>query len=129
MSSLLLDTNALLWVLAADPGLGDGARARLNASAQVHFSAASVLEVTINEMLGRLTTPGELSADARSAGLIELPFRAEHASGLRDFPNLTRHDPFDRMLLSQANTEKLLLLTSDRHLLDLGLDWVVDARG
>lgn len=43
----------------------------------MHFSAVWVLEVTIKEMLGRLATPGEVSAGARRAGLIELPFRAE----------------------------------------------------
>lgn len=128
MNGLLLDTNALLWVLAGDARLGSSARARLTTSTSARFSSASVLEITIKQMLGRLEAPGEVAADATKAGLIELPFRSHHASGLAEFPDLARHDPFDRMLLSQAHREDLVLLTSDRHLLDLGFDWVIDAR-
>lgn len=127
MSGILLDTNALLWVLAGHEALGPTARKRLVTSGPVHFSAVSVLEITIKEMLGRLEVPGEVSGDAQRAGLVELPFRAHHASGLTEFPALARHDPFDRMLLAQAHRDRLLLLTSDRLLLDLDLEWVVDA--
>jgi len=128
VTGVLLDTNALLWVLAADPRLGSSARARLTASPSPRFSSASVLEVTIKKMLGRLNLPGEVADAATRAGLVELPFRSDHASGLAQFPDLVRHDPFDRMLLSQALRENLLLLTSDRHLLDLGFEWLIDAR-
>ncbi|WP_324651606.1 type II toxin-antitoxin system VapC family toxin [Georgenia sp. H159] len=128
MSGILLDTNALLWVLAGDEALGPTARERLATSGPVHFSAVSVLEITIKEMLGRLEVPGDVSAGAQRAGLVELPFRAGHASGLTEFSALARHDPFDRMLLSQAAREHLLLLTSDRLLLALDIEWVVDAR-
>lgn len=128
MTGLLLDTNALLWVLSGDQRLGAAARVHLSRAAAVHFSAVSVLEITIKEMLGRLETPGDVADGAGRAGLAELPFRAQHAQGLTDFPSLVRHDPFDRMLLSQARLEGLLLLTSDRLLLDLGLEWVLDAR-
>lgn len=47
---------------------------------------------------------------------------------MEELPDLARHDPFDRMLLSQARHEDLLLLTSDRQLLELGIDRVIDAR-
>ncbi|MCM3662196.1 type II toxin-antitoxin system VapC family toxin [Georgenia satyanarayanai] len=128
MTGVLLDTNALLWVLAGQDELGARARALLAASRPAHFSAVSVLEITIKHMLGRIDVPGDVSAGAQRAGLGELPFRADHAAGLLDFPALSRHDPFDRMLLAQAATDQLRLLTSDRFLLGLGFDWVVDAR-
>lgn len=128
MSGTLLDTNALLWVLADSPQLGTSARGRLAASVSVRFSAVSVLEITAKEMLGRLETPGDVAEAATRAGLVELPFGAHHASGLHAFPALVRHDPFDRMLLSQARCDDLVLLTSDRHLLGLGLPRVADAR-
>lgn len=127
MNGLLLDTNALWWVLSDDPRLGAGSRTRLQETGRVHFSSISVLEITMKEMLGRLSAPGDVAVDAESAGLVELPFRSRHAAGLRDFPSLSRHDPFDRMLLSQARIEELALLTSDRQLHMLGLDWVLDA--
>lgn len=128
MTGVLLDTNALLWVLADHDELGERARALLATSRPVHFSAVSVLEITIKQMLGRLTVPGDVSDGARRAGLLELPFRADHASRLLDFPALSRHDPFDRMLLAQAAEDHLLLVTSDRHLIGLGVASVVDAR-
>lgn len=128
MNGILLDTNALLWVLAGDENLGDDARTQLATTGPVHFSVVSVLEITIKEMLGRLQTPGEVPDAARQAGMIELPFRSHHASGLKELPALARHDPFDRMLLSQAHSDGLLLCTSDRDLLTLGFEWVIDAR-
>lgn len=128
MSGLLLDTNALLWVLTDHRELGDHTRTLVTTSRPVHFSAVSVLEVTIKLMLGRLELPAEVSAAAQHAGLTELPFRAAHASRLHDFPDLSRHDPFDRMLLAQALCDDLLLLTSGQHLLGLAMPWVLDAR-
>ena len=44
------------------------------------------------------------------------------------FPALVRHDPFDRMILAQAEAERMTLLTADRTLLVLGQTWIVDAR-
>src|SRR5699024_10081184 len=128
VSGILLDTNALLWVLAGDHALGERSRALITTSRPVHFSAVSVLEIIIKEMLGRLEVPGDVADGAERAGLVELAFSADDAASLRDFPALSRHDPFDRMLLAQAARDNLELLTSDRHLLALGLDWVLDAR-
>lgn len=79
---------------------------------------------------GMATTIVQTPAEAaHRAGLRELPFRERHAVTMSQFPQLARHDPFDRMLLAQAQAEDLMLLTSDRVLLGLGHDWVVDARG
>lgn len=128
MTGLLLDTNALLWVLSDDSHLGPEARKLLGARVPVHFSPVSVLEIAIKELLGRLHVPGDVAADAQGVSLVEFRFRAHHSSGVAQFPTLARHDSFDRMLLSQARLDGLSLLTSDRHLLDLGLDCVISAR-
>ena len=56
-----------------------------------------------------------------------LAVSVEHAEGLRGFPELVRHDPFDRLIVSQAAAEGLTLFTADRVLLALGKDFVVDA--
>lgn len=125
---MLLDTNALLWVLTDDPRLGSQARERLVDGRQVYFSSVSILEITIKEMLGRLDMPADPAVAATSLGLTELPFSSAHARELHAFPDLARHDPFDRMLLAQATTERVNLLTSDRVLLNLALTWVDNAR-
>jgi len=52
---------------------------------------------------------------------------AEHAEGICDFPELTRHDPFDRLLVAQASHDGLRLLTSDRVLIALARDFILDA--
>lgn len=126
MKGLLLDTNALLWGLTGDRRLGAGARARIVAG-EALFSSVSVLEVTIKTMVGKLDLPGDVAVGAVQAGLVELPFTAAHASALEEFPQLARHDPFDRMLLAQAFVEGRELLTADAELLGLGHDGVVDA--
>lgn len=128
MNGVLLDTNALLWLLADDPSLGSGARAVIQAGATVHFSAVSVLEVTMKVMLGKLTVPGDVADAARAAGLSELAFGVDAARGVALFPELVRHDPFDRMILAQAVAAELTLYTSDRTLLALGRVDVIDAR-
>lgn len=127
---MLLDTNALLWLHRDSADLGHRARVRIDAAPRVHFSAASVLEITIKHMLGRLPLPGGDAFPgvfARS-GLVELPFTSVHAAAMTRFASLSRHDPFDRMLLAQAATESFELLTSDATLLGLGEPWIHDAR-
>lgn len=127
MSGLVLDTNAFLWLLADSGRLGPAARRRLAVPGPVYVSAVCILEIAIKEMLGKVRVPESPAEAAQRAGLIELPFRAEHAATLPAFPDLVRHDPFDRMLLTQAQAEGLDLLTSDRVLLDLELEWMWDA--
>lgn len=126
---MLLDTNALLWVYHDSPRLGAQARDLIAAAPRVWFSSVSVLEITIKNMLGRLPLPGGEGFPEifRRSGLEELPFRAEHAVTLTQFPTLARHDPFDRMLLAQALSERMPLLTSDASLIGLREAWVHDA--
>lgn len=125
---ILLDTNSLIWVLSGSPSLGDDAKQRLVTSTRPHFSAVSVLEMAIKRAIGKLQVPPDPRGSALSAGLHDLPFTSQHAAGVDGFPELARHDPFDRMLLAQAEVEGMHLLTSDRVLLGLGLDWVIDSR-
>lgn len=124
---LLLDSHVVLWVLEGHPRLGAGARGLLAAEPFIHVSAASVLELTIKSMLGKLVLPDSLEQVLDDQGFLPLPVTAAHASSLRLFPELGRHDPFDRLLLGQARIEKLQLLTADRSLLATGDPYVVDA--
>jgi PIN domain nuclease of toxin-antitoxin system len=123
---LLLDSQVVMWLLNDNPKLGRRAREMVRLGG-VHVSAATVWELTIKSMLGKLTIPEKLSARLVDLGYSMLHVTAEHADGLRDFPELSRHDPFDRLIVAQANQAGLRLLTADRVLLGLGRDFIVDA--
>jgi PIN domain nuclease of toxin-antitoxin system len=124
---LLLDSQALLWVLDDNPRLGKQARATIEAATRVHVSAATVWELTIKAMLGKLIVPAGLTKRLLEQGLTLLRVTAEQAEGIRDFPALVRHDPFDRLLVAQASQTGLPLLTADRTLLGLGHEFILDA--
>lgn len=124
---LLLDSQTLLWVLDDSPRLGPEARKTIDSARGVHVSAATVWELTIKAMLGKLSVPTPLSAAITGQGLQLLSVTAEHAEGIRDYPELARHDPFDRLLVAQAGHSGLRLLTADRVLLELQQDFILDA--
>ena len=124
---LLLDGQALLWLLDDNPRLGSRARHAIRSAQGVHVSAATVWELTIKTMLGKLSVPAGLAASLAAQGLELLSITAEHAEAIRDFPELTRHDPFDRLLVAQASRAGLELLTADQVLLSLGRDFILDA--
>lgn len=96
-------------------------------ASRVHVSAASVWELTIKSMLGKLTVPADLAARLTEQGLLLLSVTAGHAEGIRAFPELVRHDPFDRLLVAQASQSNLQLLTADHVLLGLGRHFILDA--
>ncbi|GGD72449.1 type II toxin-antitoxin system VapC family toxin [Microbacterium murale] len=127
---MLLDTNALIWLVHDSPRLGQASRRSIDAATQVHYSSVSVTEITIKHMLGRMSLPGGETFPEifRSSGLTELPLLASHARTLLGFESLARHDPFDRLLLAQAKQERFTFLTSDATLLALDEDWISDAR-
>ncbi len=124
---LLLDSQALLWLLDDNPRLGPRARQAITSAQGVHVSAATVWELTIKTMLGKLSVPAGLPARLTTQGLELLSITAGHAEAIRDFPELTRHNPFDRLLVAQASHAGLRLLTADQVLLNLGRDFILDA--
>lgn len=114
---LLLDTHVLLWVLADHPSLSAEARERIRRAEVVYASAVSVWEVGIKAGLGKLRIDQRRFVDGlHAAGFEPLPLTWEHAGAVRDLPDFHR-DPFDRMLIAQAISEPLRLMTADRALL------------
>ena len=109
---LLLDTHVLLWWLADDPALSKQARRLIADEPEVLASAASAWEIAIKRALGKLEAPEDLTAALDASGIGQLPIGFEHAAVAGALP---RHhdDPFDRMLVAQAQCEGLTLLTSD----------------
>lgn len=124
---LLLDSQALLWLLDDNPRLGVQARQAIATSQGVHVSVATVWELTIKAMLGKLSVPADLAKRLPEQGLELLSITAEHAEAIRAYPELIRHDPFDRLIVAQASCTGLRLLTADHVLLGLGRDFILDA--
>lgn len=110
--SLLLDTHALLWWLAGEP-IRDEARERIaDPSSLVAVSAASIWEAEIKRALGKLRIEGSLARHAVDAGFEPLPITLDHAERAGALAPHHR-DPFDRMLVAQAQLESLTIVTRD----------------
>lgn len=126
MRRVLLDTHALLWWLGDDTRLGAQARAIIGHDGnQIFVSAASTWEIAIKTSLGKLSAPGGLDAIIDEEGFSPLPIALFHGQQAGLLPPLHR-DPFDRMLVAQAQAEGLELLTADARLAGYGIR-VIDA--
>jgi PIN domain nuclease of toxin-antitoxin system len=110
---LLIDTHVFLWAMGGDKKLPKRAEATMLSADAVFVSAASIWEISIKSGLGKLDVDvNELVARMKEAGFRELPVTAVHAAAVRALPDIHR-DPFDRLLIAQAITEPLRLLTDD----------------
>lgn len=119
---LLLDTHVLLWWLADDRRLSAEHRVLIaDASNIVLVSAMTVAEIAIKTSLGKLDAPDDLLQTLESGGFDELAFESRHAEVLRTLPWHHR-DPFDRMLIAQAISGRLTVLTADRHFAAYGVE-------
>jgi len=108
----LLDTHVLLWALLNDPRLSTGQRQAIS-EGELYLSSASVWEIGIKRSLGKLDVPDAVFDVAVDAGCRPLPISWTHAERAAALP--THHaDPFDRMLIAQAQCEGLSLVSSDR---------------
>ena len=116
---LLLDTQLLVWAMGEPERLPTGCAAMLeDPSNSLLFSVASLWELVIKQALGRPDfnlEPSLLRQALLDGGWQELPIEASHALAVSHLPPLHR-DPFDRLLLAQAQVEGLLLLTADSRL-------------
>lgn len=110
---LLIDTHVFLWAMGGDKRLSKQTEATMLSADAVFVSAASIWEISIKSGLGKLDADvNELVARMEEAGFRELPVTAAHAAAVRDLPDIHR-DPFDRLLVAQAITEPLRLLSDD----------------
>ena len=117
---LLLDTHILVWVMQDAKALKPKARHLIDAADSVHVSSVVLWEVAIKAALGKL----KIDSDLLDAMLLRMAFKPlpvswQHARALRNLPSLHR-DPFDRMLIAQAVSEPMHLLTSDAALAAYG---------
>ncbi len=113
---LLLDTHAVLWWVNADPALPNSARSAITQATDVLVSAASAWEMAIKANMGRLPSALDLVVDFEGAlakdGFRSLSITAAHGlhAGLLPGPH---KDPFDRMLIAQAQAENLTIVSND----------------
>ena len=114
---LLLDTHAVLWYLLGDRKLSDAARIAIDSQAnEVLVSAVSAMELSTKYRIGKLpetrNIAGRLAAVAAEWGFQELPISVEHGdiAGALDIPH---RDPFDRLLIAQAQIERALLVSNE----------------
>ena len=113
MERFLLDTHALLWTLTEPRKLSKRARAALeDAQNDVFVSPVSAWEIAIKRALGKLRAPDNLEASVKEQGFTPLSLTFHHAEQAGALP--PHHgDPFDRMLVAQAQAEGLILVTRD----------------
>lgn len=115
----LLDTHLLLWIAGYPERLSEDLLNELTDPAnELVFSAASLWEISIKSALGRedfRVDPRVLRQGLLDNGYVELPITSEHAVSTDALPPLHK-DPFDRILLAQALTEGVTLLTADEQL-------------
>ena len=114
---LLLDTHAFLWAAADPDQLRTDARAVIEDSTnEVLVSAAVAWEISIKVALGKLTVPADpavwLPARVRSLGFQALDISAAHALAVGGLPDI-HQDPFDRIMIAQAQVEGLTFVTRD----------------
>ena len=110
---LLLDTHVFIWVVDDDARLSDAAWLKIQKADEVYVSSASLWEATIKHQLGKLRIEPEKLAEAvGQSGFLELPIRFDHVLAVRHLPMLHR-DPFDRLLVAQALSEPMHLLSAD----------------
>ncbi len=112
--NLLLDTHVFLWAVENHPNLSPAARSEIMAGQNVVFvSAVTAWEIAIKRGLGKLTVPkGDYLEELRLHRFTPLDITTEHALAVELLPPHHK-DPFDRLLIAQAQLEKLTLITRD----------------
>ena len=114
---LLLDTHALIWWLAGDEALSRPARDAITDEANsVAVSAATAMEVATKFRIGKLPGAALLAHDfeaiAAAQGFVELAITVHHAR-LAGEMNIAHKDPFDRLLIAQAQAEDMALVSNE----------------
>ncbi|MGO4740211.1 type II toxin-antitoxin system VapC family toxin [Bosea sp. 2KB_26] len=114
---LLLDSHALIWWLAGDEALSPRAREAIGDEANsIAVSAASAMEVATKFRVGKLPDAALLAQDFEAIiadqGFSELAITVRHAL-LAGAMNIAHNDPFDRLLIAQAQSEDIVLISND----------------
>lgn len=121
MQRFLLDTHALLWWLMNEPKLGTQCKELIgDGRNQIFVSAATTWEISIKTALGKLAAPEDMDTIVEDEGFDKLPISLYHGQMAERLPPIHR-DPFDRMLIAQAQAEGLILITADDNISPYGI--------
>ena len=119
-SALLLDSSVVVWFDKKSIRLPDWAMNQIVTAPQVFVSAVTAWELAIKQSLGSLSLSRPVSHLIQAAGMIELPVTVRHGEAVQSLP-FHHRDPFDRLLVVQAQMEGLVLVTGDRRLALYGI--------
>ncbi len=111
----LLDTHAFIWFLNDDARMPEAVKETIMRSEKLYISIGSFWEMTIKVSLGKLKLPAPISALMNACEEMQitiLPITGSHLECLESLPAF-HGDPFDRLIISQAITEKLYLISAD----------------
>jgi len=108
----LLDSNIVVWLDQNPQRIPAAITLRLRSAPQVFLSAVTAWELAIKQSLGNLTMARPVSDLIRRLRLTELPVTVRHGEAVGKLP-LHHRDPFDRLLIAQAMSEPMHLLTAD----------------
>jgi PIN domain nuclease of toxin-antitoxin system len=90
-------------------------------------SSVSIAEIFVKQMLGKIELNSPILELVATFRFKDMNFDVEMANEIEALPGLIGHDPFDRMIVATARSKGATLITSDRHLLSLGFEWIMDS--
>ena len=110
---LLLDTHIVLWELEGSRPVQRAARDAIEHASELLFSVVSFAEVGVKAAIGKLTVPPGFHDHVLESGLRVLGLAPDHGLAVANLP-LHHRDPYDRLLIAQARSERLTIVTADR---------------
>lgn len=120
---LLLDTHIVLWQLSGERPLSDTVTEAVSDADDLLFSSVSFAEIGIKAAAGKLVVAAGLTQQVATSGLRVLNLSAAHGLAVADLP-MHHRDPFDRLLIAQALTEGLAIVTADRRFAEYDIEVV-----
>ncbi|WP_294430573.1 type II toxin-antitoxin system VapC family toxin [uncultured Treponema sp.] len=123
----ILDTHILIWAFSDTENLSNKVQKILDTEEGIYTSIASLWEIGIKKSIGKLNVPfsvKELEEQCLAQNIKILPIKSDCIDKLSELPNI-HNDPFDRMIIAQAQSENLTIITKDSKikLYDVNLLW------
>jgi PIN domain nuclease of toxin-antitoxin system len=113
---LLLDTHIVLWQLGGERDLAESATTAILSAQSLHVSVVSFAEIGVKVSVGKLDVPDGILDHILGAGLKVLALSPEHGLAVARLP-MHHRDPFDRLLVTQAQAEDLTIVTADERIM------------
>jgi hypothetical protein len=124
---LLLDTNAVVALLVHPHRLGSRTQRTIERAGEAFCSSISLAELQIKSLKRKFDIETVMARLAVDSGLQVLPFTQADALIVGSQTSLLKHDPFDRLILATAASNRARLITPDRVMLSLGFSWIQDS--